>query len=247
MPRYFFKIAFRGTNYSGWQIQPNSHTVQAEIERCLSQLMAKPISIMGCGRTDAGVHASCYYFHTDLPEDSDEESIKYKLNHMLSKDIAVYDCQKMKADDHARFSARRRSYTYHLHTIKHPFLNESSFYYTWKKELNLDTFFVLSQYLEQQSLFEPLCKSNSGNEHFRCHLYKAGWQQLGEGHYRFDVEANRFLRGMIRLMVGMYLNLEREKINMNQIKHAFDTQKQLDISWSVPAVGLSLSDVIYDF
>ncbi len=247
MARYFFKIAYRGTDYGGWQIQPNSKTIQGEIEHCLSQLFASPVSIMGCGRTDAGVHASCYYFHTDLPADVDKQNTVFKLNKMLSRDIAIYDSQKMAPDSHARFDARQRSYTYLLHTIKDPFLNQSSFHYTWKKSLDLDKLLLLSQFIEQQALFEPLCKSNSGNEHFKCEIFSARWQELGRGQYRFDIVANRFLRGMIRLMVGMYLNFERDKISLEEIERAFADQQQLAISWSVPAIGLSLSDVIYDF
>ncbi len=245
LQRYLFRISYSGTSFHGWQRQESQISVQSTIESCLSKIENRPISIVGCGRTDAGVHASCYYFHVDLTRDMAKEQWTHKLNQMLPHSIAVHNIVAVSDEVHARFSAINRGYIYRIHLQKDPFKEYLSFEYNWKDSLDVNKLNDLNDHVLAQSSFAPLCKEGSDVEHYRCVIKTISWEEIASGVFHFSIESNRFLRGMIRLMVGMYLNYERDKISVDQILSAFDTQTKLPINWSVAPHGLYLNKVEY--
>ncbi len=242
--RYFLYLRYLGTQYFGWQSQPNAISIQEVIEEKLSMLLRVPISVVGCGRTDAGVHAYHYVLHFDAVSLSNIDLI-YKLNSLLPPDIVVIKYASVKPDAHARFDATSRSYYYNIHTIKSPFGRGESYYYGWEAALDLQKFDRLNTLIKSTKDFESFCKTNSGNAHFLCDIKEVNWHSLGNGQYQFRITSNRFLRGMIRLLVGMYLNVHRGKLTFDQVKHAVENKSRLNPNWSVPGEGLFLDDIQY--
>lgn len=245
--RLLFSISYDGKSYAGWQRQPNAITVQEIIEQALYTINRSEISITGCGRTDAGVHAAAYYFHCDIPTVQVQlDNIVYKLNSVLPADIVVHNVHEVHNEFSARYNAIKRSYEYFIHTAPNAFIREYSYYYPQLKQLSTERLDYFCQFISAQNEFVPLCKSNSGVNHYFCKIYDVRLVQLEEGRYKFCIQANRFLRGMIRLMVGAMLNYGREKLTMEQLVTAFEEQSILPLSWSVPGHGLFLSEVLYD-
>lgn len=245
--RKFIKLSYKGTHFSGWQIQPNAPTIQDEIEKALSKLHNSPIAIVGCGRTDAGVHAQNYLCHTDLPvEKFENKDLVYKLNGILNDDIAIHTILDVEETAHARFDATARSYFYNIHFYKAPFIQDTSFKYNQSKIPDFQKMNTAAALLKKYQSFFPFCKSHTETDTFLCDISESYWEK-SEGHLKFHITANRFLRGMVRLIVGMCINVAIDKITMQDVVDALENQTRLQHAWSVPAQGLFLSEIKYPY
>lgn len=246
--RYFINLAYNGSNFFGWQIQPNVDTIQGVIERHLSQLYNTPVQVVGCGRTDTGVHASDYYAHLDLPSDIHSvEDLIFKLNNMLPAGIVINAFAEVEASAHARFDATHRSYVYKMTFKKDPFQQDCIFRYnqSGRPEINLmnEAATLLLEYDE----YYPFCKSHADVETYRCDMSQSIWTKESESEWHYHVTANRFLRGMVRLIVGMTLNVGLERISLDEVRDALDNQSRLKRAWSVPPTGLYLNKIKYPY
>ncbi len=241
--RYFLHLSYNGTRYSGWQIQPNAPSVQEAIEGALSILFNQSIHVIGCGRTDAGVHAEDYYAHFDV--DKTLEHLAYKLNRMLSQDIYIKSAE-MVDELHARFDATSRSYVYRIKGDKDPFRNEWVTVLAKFDDLDTHKMQQAAQLLLDYEDFHPFCKTGGDNKTTICHLTRAEWEFLAEKREMiFYITADRFLRGMVRLIVGMCLNVGLGKISIDQVRQALENKTRVDKSLSAPSNGLALSRVCY--
>jgi len=242
--RYFAEISFDGTNYVGWQHQSNGRSVQSTIEEILSKVLQTGIDVVGCGRTDAGVHASQFIIHFDTEEESLDDHFAVKLNRMLPADIAVRSIRKVDGDAHARHSALTRSYRYVLITQKDPFRRQTAWLYPFAKILDSELMQNISNKLMAYEEFKPFCKTGSDTPHYKCVLSQAEWT-FTEQQIFFDITANRFLRGMVRLIVGTMLMVGRGKLNADEVLDAMNNQQPLPVSESAPPHALFLSRVTY--
>lgn len=245
LPRYFIRLSYLGTSYNGWQRQPQTHTatVQQIIEDTLSVFLPFSVTITGCGRTDTGVHARDYMAHWDTPIILDTEEIMYKANKMLPADIAIQDIFQVKEQTHARFDALSRSYEYKLHIRKDPFAHQS-YYYTYDQP-DTDILHQAAKLLLRYNDFYTFCKEHTDVKTTLCHISSCQWTE-SDGQYIFRITADRFLRGMIRLIVGMCLDVARKKLSLAEVEDALNRKVRLDKNWSVPAEGLTLCDIRYD-
>lgn len=246
MQRFFITLQYRGTNYHGWQTQPNGGTVQDELEAAFSLILNQPINIVGCGRTDSGVHASHYVAHFDTTANVPDGFVG-RVNKVLPKDILVEKLHPVDAAAHARFDANRRTYQYFITQQKDPFRIGTVTKYPFLKKLDLSLMQELGNSLLGQHDFESFCKTHSGNDHFRCRMDKVEWTQLSPTSLRLEISANRFLRGMVRLIVGTSLNVGIGKEKLEDILAAFHQQAPIPRSHSAPADGLFLSKIEYPF
>ena len=243
--RYFLTLSYRGTRYSGWQSQPNAASVQATLETALSTLLRQPVEVTGCGRTDAGVHARYYVAHFDAGGEL-PPSFLNGLNSLLPNDVAVYDVRLVAPAAHARYDAYERSYEYHLSLRKDPFSVETAWFFPQYHRLDLEKMQQAAALIAQYHAFLPFCKTDSGVDSYVCQMKHAGWEHLPAQHRMvFHVTANRFLRGMVRLVVGACMNVGLGKIDLEDIQAALDQQQRLKKSLSVPPQGLFLTDVKY--
>lgn len=248
MNRYFVKIAYNGADFSGWQNQKNAESIQGRIEFALTKLYQVNVPIVGCGRTDAGVHASQYYFHVDIPNDKISiEDLHFKLNNMLGSNIVIYNFHKVNNDAHARFDATSRSYVYNLGFQKNPFNFGLYYYYDQSGIPDFKKLEEAAHLLLSYENFFPFCKTNSDVETYNCLLEESRWERLDRDNYRFHITANRFLRGMVRLIVGMCLKVSTGKIDLQDVKLAMENQVRLEKAWSVPPQGLFLSQIRYPY
>lgn len=244
--RYFFHIAYLGTFYSGWQKHPNTITVQQVLESKLSQVLKTPIAINGCGRTDAGVHASQFFFHADLMIANSEELL-FRLNSALPADIAVFDIIQMEGKQHARFDAYLRTYDYFIHTYKNPFLSTTSSFYQ-QKNLNLKQMEKALQLLPLYQDYRAFCTTPAKYEHTTCRVSSVGlFLSEGEKHIRIQVSANRFLSKMIRIIVGKLLKIGSGKMSVDEFEHHLITKETPAILDLAYPQGLHLSKVTYPF
>lgn len=245
--RYFLTLSYRGTRYAGWQVQPNAPSVQAALEAALSTILREKIAVTGCGRTDAGVHARHYVAHFDTSQDLSPQ-FTHSLNSILPSDVAVQDFRAVAAEAHARFDAYERSYQYHFSLRKDPFSTETAWFYPMHARLDFEPMQALATMLHDYSAFFPFCKSDSGLEHYACALKAAYWEQRPDEHqWVFHISANRFLRGMVRLIVGASVQVGNGQLLLSDIRAALDEQKTLKKSLSAPPQGLFLTDVKYPF
>lgn len=244
--RYFAEIAYNGSEYAGWQRQPKQISVQQVIEEAFSTILGTAVEVTGCGRTDAGVHASQYFLHFDY-EGSFPHKLVNRLNKMLPKDIAIYRIFETPPAAHARFDAYQRSYVYHLSFEKNPFAIQTAYFYPYSQKPNFELMQQAAQLLLAYREFYPFCKTGHDAATLHCALSRSEWIQTDDKKMDFHISANRFLRGMVRLVVGMCLNVGLEKIAIADVKHALDQQSPLKKSWSVPPEGLFLSEVKYPF
>ncbi len=245
--RLVFKIDYDGSVFCGWQKQPGHSSVQSVLEEKLQILTRQSqVEITGCGRTDTGVHARRYFAHTDL-DDLGLQSLKISsLNALLPPEIAVsHIWQDPLHRFHSRFDAHMRKYVYRIHRIKDPFARKYSFEYHHLLHEHLDHFEDFSQQLIKINDFGSFVKSNSGLENYNCTLYECRWQVADQDHFEFHIAANRFVRGMVRLIVGAFLQLAQGKTNPNELMEQILSSKQIKHSWSVPANGLTLEEVKY--
>ena len=236
--RYFTELSFDGTRYHGWQIQPNSLSVQQTLSEAASTVLREEISFTGCGRTDTGVHAENYTAHFDTkfsPEQLKETDLVYKLNRMIPADVAVHNIRLVKADAHARFSALSRSYIYFICTRKDPFWVNRA--WLMERDLDFDAMQKAARLLFSFNDFEAFTKVNTQVNHFRCRVMEAGWTQ--EDHiWKFHIKADRFLRNMVRAIVGTITNVGLGKIDLHQLEEIIKSKNRSNAGYSVPGCGL---------
>jgi tRNA pseudouridine38-40 synthase len=243
--RYFLTLSYLGTHYNGWQVQPNAVSVQATLESALATILRQAIGVAGCGRTDAGVHARYYVAHFDADGEIPHAFLQ-SLNSLLPKDIAVHGYRAVEPDAHARYDAYERSYEYHIALRKDPFSTETAWFFPQHEKLDITKMQAVADLLLQYAVFFPFCKTDSSTEGYGCEMKMAFWEYKPE-EYRlvFHITANRFLRGMVRLIVGACINAGLGKIRIEEVKSALDDQKPLKKSLSVPPQGLFLTGVKY--
>ena len=241
--RYFIWLSYDGTNYHGWQVQPNGISVQGELQRVLSTLLRQDISITGAGRTDAGVHARVMAAHFDFEGDIDCQQLAYKMNRMLSGDIVISRIEEVAPDLHARFSATERTYHYYIHTRKDPFLR----HYSCEIHYPLD-FAAMNEagrILTTYDDFGAFCKAHSDVKTTLCHVTRAEWIQTGDTTWYFVITANRFLRNMVRAVVGTLVDVGRGRLSLEDFRKVIEGKKRSDAGDSMPGNALFLEDVKY--
>jgi tRNA pseudouridine38-40 synthase len=242
--RYFIKLAYNGTNYHGWQYQPNASSVQETMNKAFSVILNSEINLMGAGRTDTGVHAKEMYAHFDLETPFDIPNLIHKLNAFLPKDIVIYDVFSVSNEAHTRFDATKRTYEYHINTFKDAFLQEQSWYFHQK--LDLDLMNQASKLLFNHTDFQCFSKVNTDVNTFDCSIFEAYWKQENEK-LIFTISANRFLRNMVRSIVGTLINIGLHKINLNDFESIIESKNRDKAGFSVPAHGLYLTKIEYDY
>jgi tRNA pseudouridine38-40 synthase len=247
--RYFMRISYDGTSYFGWQKQLISdNTVQTRLEQCLRVLLKEEIITMGCGRTDTGVHAQNFYLHFDYNNDIDVKDHIFHANRILPKSIVVHDLFKVRDDLHSRFNALERSYVYRLKLDKDPF-DFHYFHYTFKQPaFNLDYLNNLATKILEANNFSSFCKTRGSAKTPYCVVTRSEWiYDTKQNCYEYHITANRFLRGMIRLLVGAMLNVMRGRITEQCFLDSLLAETPLSNAWSVDANGLILYGIKYDF
>lgn len=246
--RYFLHLAYNGAAYRGWQWQPNAISVQQTIEDALGKMlhMGKPVSINGCGRTDAGVHASQYFAHADLPEQWDYDPI-VRLNRMLPADISVFELIPMPAGAHVQYDARARTYEYYFHTRKNAILSHTSTWYS-NGEVDGELLLKAANLIGQAQNFRAFCKKPDLYNNTICNITEASIDYNSDlFQYRFKITSNRFLRAMIRLLVAKMLDVSSGKFSLDQLEMHLMTGKELQYMLQAPAQGLFLSKVVYPY
>jgi len=245
--RYFIELAYDGTNYHGWQVQPNAVTVQQVLEECLSTVLRQPIETVGCGRTDTGVHATEFFAHFDLLPVNDGpramNSCLRSLNSILPKDIAIKSIFPVGDEAHARFGATLRSYEYHIHFNKDPFKNGYSWELRDRPDLNLMNAAadIIKEYID----FSCFSKSNTQVKTNNCKISEAKWVSIENG-IIFHISADRFLRNMVRAIVGTLLMVGRKEITPQGVRGIIESKNRSNAGTSVPARGLYLTRVKYE-
>jgi tRNA pseudouridine38-40 synthase len=237
------RLAYRGTAYAGWQRQPNALSVEEATDSALSTILGTPIKLVGCGRTDTGVHASDYYAHFEYSGTFPEAFLR-RLNRFLPDDIAIRELYQVPDNIHARFSASDRTYQYQITTEKDPFRTDTITHLpradAYDKQLMQEAAKLILNYEE----FATFCKTNSDAFTMRCTLHHSDWVFNKES-WTYRIGANRFLRGMVRLIVGMCLRVGEGKLSLEQVQTALEKQERLPKPWSAPAAGLYLSGISY--
>ena len=241
--RYFIWFSYDGTQYHGWQIQPNGVTVQSELQRCLSLLLREEVTVTGAGRTDTGVHARRMAAHFDTDQVLDAKLLTHKLNGLLHQDIGVEDIQLVGDGLHARFSAVARTYHYYVHTRKDPFLRHYSLelHYQLDYELMNRAGRILMEYED----FGAFCKAGSDVKTTLCHVTHAQWHQTSPTTWYFEITANRFLRNMVRAVVGTLIEVGRGRMSLDDFRQVIEGRQRTQAGESMPAKALFLEQVEY--
>ncbi|MBR6879221.1 MAG: tRNA pseudouridine(38-40) synthase TruA [Bacteroidales bacterium] len=243
MKRYFIHLAYNGSRYCGWQIQPDMLTVQSELERCLSLKLGQPINVTGCGRTDTGVHARNYYAHFDVEKSLDNcEDLAYRLNMFLPRDIVVYRIYEVPAEFHARFDAVSRTYHYYLTQHKNPFHLEDAYYLYG--DLNVEAMQQAADSLFDYTDFTSFSKLHTQVKTNDCKIMEARWFRQNEL-LVFRIKADRFLRNMVRAIVGTMLEVGKGRLNVEGFRSVIEKKDRCSAGESVPAHALFLEDVEY--
>ena len=241
--RYFITFSYDGTRYHGWQIQPKGDSVQERLEWALSTLLRREVNVTGAGRTDAGVHARVMVAHFDFEEAIDCQQLCYKLNRLLPFDIAVQAVKQVSDDMHARFSATSRTYHYYIHTKKDPFRRAYSceIHYPLDFALMNEAGKILTTYED----FGAFCKSHTDVKTTICHVTEARWVQTSETAWYFRITANRFLRNMVRAVVGTLIDVGRGKLSIEEFRKVIEGKRRTEAGESMPGNALFLEDVRY--
>ncbi len=245
--RYFIHLAYNGTNYCGWQTQPDLPTVQLTIENALSTLLRQTVAIVGCGRTDTGVHASDFYAHFSLPEENkiaDCQQLVFKLNSFLPADIAIFDIFPVKHNAHARFDATARTYQYHVSDRRLPFKQGlySRIYFRPDIDLMNQGAKILTEYED----FTSFAKLHTQVKTNICHLSEAHWDTVDD-EWVFTIRSNRFLRNMVRSVTGTLLDVGRGKLSLDDLRDIIERKDRCAAGVSMPPQGLFLMNVEYNF
>ena len=243
MPRFFLEVSYHGKNYSGFQVQENANTIQAEIEKVCSILFKSSIEMTGSSRTDSGVHALSNFFHFDTAVEIDNRSA-YKLNAILPADIVIKRIIPIPATAHSRFDATSRSYEYRLYKKKNPFLNDRAFFFPYK--LNLEAMQEAASLLTQYTDFSSFSKRNSQVKTHQCKIMRSEWVNADE-ELTYHVQANRFLRGMVRGLTGTMLKVGTGKTSLTEFKDIIESLDATRANFAVPGHGLFLVKVEYPY
>jgi tRNA pseudouridine38-40 synthase len=244
--RYFFHIAFNGTQYRGWQRQSNANTIQQEIETSLGKILKKEVNVSGCGRTDAHVHASQFFFHLNVTQPWDFD-MQFRLNKMLPSDIAVFDIIEVGDHQHAQFDTRQRTYDYFIHHYKDPFLDQFSAWYP-KEKLKLNEMKKALAILLKYQDYRAFCKSPDLYEHTICKVTTANlYLNEQENRIRFEISADRFLWRMVRLLAGNLLQIGKGEMSVDEFENLFITRTTPKIWNPAYPQGLFLSKVTYPY
>lgn len=245
--RYFIHLAYNGTNYCGWQTQPALPTVQLTIEQALTTLLRQPIAIVGCGRTDTGVHASDFYAHFIVEEEShpliDGIQLTFKLNSFLPADIAIFDIFPVRDNAHARFDATARTYQYHVSDKRLPF--KQGLYSRIYFQPDIDMMNQGAQILMEYTDFTSFAKLHTQVKTNICHLTEAHWDMVGD-EWVFTIRSNRFLRNMVRSVTGTLLDVGRGKLTLDRLREIIERKDRCAAGVSMPPQGLFLTKVEYN-
>ncbi len=240
--RYLIQLSFKGTHFHGWQKQNGVKTVQQELDEKLSLLIGENIETLGCGRTDAGVHAKQFFAHFDSQKEIDTERVSQRLYKFISKDIAMHSLQKTDENFHARFDASYRVYEYWISQQANPFLNEFAWFIYGG--MDIETMNKAAKLLLVYKDFECFSKVHTDVNTFLCDITFAEWKQTGEK-LIFTIKANRFLRNMVRAIVGTLIEVGRNRMTIEQFKQIIESKNRSEAGQSVPAHGLFLTEVHY--
>jgi len=240
--RYFIELSYNGNAYHGWQNQPNAISVQEVTEKALSTLLKSSISIMGAGRTDTGVHAKQMYAHFDFESKFIITDLIYKLNSFLPEDIVIHDIFKVKDESHARFHAVSRTYLYRITLKKNPFTHTSTF--CFKQDLDLEKMKEATKILFQYKDFQCFSKSKTDVKTYYCNIIEAEWLMVNN-ELQFTIKADRFLRNMVRAIVGTLINIGLGKISVEDLHTIIKSKNRSEAGFSVPAHALCLIAVEY--
>ena len=239
--RYFLELAYRGSAYHGWQRQPNAVTVQEKVEDALATLLREPVEVVGAGRTDTGVHARQLFAHFDLEAELSPDFV-FKMNSVLPMDIAVKSLHKMEQEAHARFDALSRTYEYHVVLEKDPFSLESAYFV--KRKPDLKKMNEAAKMLMEYSDFKCFSRSRTDVRTYTCRIEEAYWEKRGES-LIFTIKADRFLRNMVRAVVGTLLEIGLGKLEVEELHQIIKSKNRSEAGASVPAHGLYLTKVEY--
>lgn len=242
--RYFIEFSYNGKNYFGYQIQPNAVSVQEEMEKALSTILREDIKTTGAGRTDTGVHAKKIFAHFDTEKVLGQD-LPRKLNSFLPPDISVKRIFQVKDDFHARFDATYRTYEYYISLDKNPFTQDSAWQH-WRRSLDINTMNEACKILFEYEDFTSFAKLHTDNKTNLCKIYKAEWEREGS-ELKFTVSANRFLRNMVRAIVGTMVDIGAGKLKPEDLRTVIENKNRNSAGTSAPAHGLYLVDVGYDF
>lgn len=243
MPRFFLRLSFKGTAYAGWQIQENAITVQEKLNIALTTLSGHDVMTVGCGRTDTGVHAKQFYLHFDAQKQPGNRFL-YQLNSILPSDIAVQEIIPVGDEQHARYDATERCYEYFIITAGNPFLNEYT-HFTYP-EPDIDLMNKACTCLIQKGDFSTFSKSNTQVKTNICDVRKAIWEKRNNM-LVFTITADRFLRGMVRAIVGTLLDVGNTKIRPEEVASILESRNRSEAGATVAASGLYLSAIRYPF
>ena len=240
--RYFVQLSYNGKDYHGWQNQPDAISVQEVIEKALTTILKEDIAVVGAGRTDTGVHALQMYAHFDTEVNFDEEDLVFKLNSFLPKDIAIYDIFKVRPDSHARFDALSRTYRYRIALRKNAFNFENAYFFTIP--LDVDKMNEAANILFQYKDFQCFSKVNTDVKTYNCNIMEATWSHEND-ELHFVVKADRFLRNMVRAIVGTMINIGIGKIEVSDLHDIIKSKNRSKAGYSVPAHALYLINIEY--
>ena len=243
MYRYFIYFSYDGAAYHGWQVQPNAVTVQQVLEEALAKLVRQPVPLMGAGRTDAGVNAACMVAHGDFPAEVDCAQLVYKLNRILPPDIAVSDVRRVRDDAHARFDAISRRYNYRVVTAKSPFARR----YACRvmPDVDFEAMNRAAEILYEYTDFTSFSKLHTDVKTNNCKVTYAAWRRVGEHEWVFEIEADRFLRNMVRAIVGTLLLVGRGKLDIDGFRAVIENKARGEAGDSAPGEALFLVNVEY--
>lgn len=240
--RYFIELSYQGKGYHGWQNQPDAITVQEVLEKALSTLLKEPISTMGAGRTDTGVHAKQMFAHFDFESIINVTDLVFKLNSFLPKDIAIHNIFRVKDEVHARFDALSRTYLYRISLKKDVFSFNETYYV--KQDLNVEKMNSASKILFSYKDFQCFSKTNTDVKTYNCTIMEANWT-LENNELQFTIKADRFLRNMVRAIVGTMVNIGLGKMNLNDLHDIIESKNRSEAGFSVPAHALYLTKIEY--
>ena len=242
--RFFIEFSYNGSNYHGWQRQPSQTSIQERFEDCISKILSSNISLTAAGRTDTGVHAKKMFAHFDYDKEFDCLKTIHQLNSFLPNDISVRNIFRVNDDDHARFSAISRTYRYVLISRKDPFMQKRA--YLLKNKLDIKKMNEACKYLLSNDDFKSFSKSKTDVKTYICDIQEASWTQVDDNTFIFKIKANRFLRNMVRAIVGTLIEVGKNIITIDQFNDVILSKNRVKAGYSVPAHGLYLTDVEYD-
>ncbi len=241
MSRYFLEVSYKGTAYSGFQVQENANTIQAEIEKAFSILQKNEIALTSSSRTDAGVHALQNFFHFDYGPELHKQFV-YKMNAILPPDIVIKSISRVHDDAHSRFDAISREYRYFIYREKNPFLKDRAFYYPYS--LDIECLHSAAGVIKEYEDFTSFSKRNTQVKTFLCTITESRWEEKN-GCLIYNVSGNRFLRGMVRALTATMLLVGRKKLSINDFRTIIESRDNTKASFAVPPQGLFLGKVVY--